>query len=607
MGFVRDTLTKSIGFFQEEIMPLRGELYKAGILTPEQTAYDQKASLVDPWAYGQTAYGYKERYALLDYNKLRHITYADPVVSAIMQTRTNQVSAYATPQVDKYKPGFKIKLRDPEKEPSDQDKARMREIAEFICNTGVPENFEDTPERKRRDNFETFLRKITRDSLTFDQINFEITPRRDGRPYAFTAVDAATIRVVPDIKEDTEKYGGAGKNSKAGGGADYSSDWLKNVDYSGASAQKMFNEFEPSHPRYAQVIQGAVRHVFDEWEMAFGVRNPRTDIHSYGYGFSEIEMLIHTITSHMNAETYNRKFFTQGSTIKGILSFEGSVPPDQLEMFRRQWYAQATAVENAWRTPIMSLGKEGKMNWQDLQKTNKEMEFGTWMDYCVKTICAVFQMDPIEIGFDISKQSSGQGNSGGLGEANQSDRINFSQDKGLRPLLVHIQTLINDYIVHRIDPNFEFEFVGLNAGNEKDELDQIDKKVKTHKTINEIRAEQDLEPLPEFDKIKSPGDTVLDASLINWVSQQMANAQMEEQQAGEDDGGPLPDEAAMGPEGAEEEPDYENMSVEELEAELAKLEGRAPQEEEEPEEEEEIERGMKVPGFVKSFFKELDL
>jgi hypothetical protein len=578
MGLVKDALSKSIDFVREEIIPLRADLIKAGILNPEQTAYDQKASLVDPWSYANTAYGYKEKYSLLDYQKCRQITYADPIVAAVIQTRLNQAAAFARPQSDKYKMGFKIKMRDNEKKPSAGDKKRIKELETFVSHCGVPENFEDTPEVKRRDSFETFLRKIVRDSLTFDQLNFEVVPRKDGKPYAFQAVDAATIRVIPDLKENVEKFGAGGGNQ--------SNNEVNVMPFSDES--KHFKMFKPKHPRYAQVISGTVRHVFDEWELAFGVRNPRTDIASYGYGYSEIEMLVTTITSHMNAETYNRKFFSQGSSVKGIITFEGAVPPDQLEGFRRQWYQQVTGVNNAWRTPIMALGKDTKLNWTNLHSTNREMEFGKWLEYCIKTICGVFQMDPIEIGFDITKNGSGQsGGSAGLGQGNQAERMAFSQDKGLRPLLIFVQSLINDYIVYRIDPNYEFEFVGLNVNSEKDDLDSAIQQGKAFKTINEIRAEHDLKPLG--DDIKNPGDLILDSSLIQFITSQQQAAQGGEGGEMGPDGLPVnPDdqggEQKPGAEGkkgegddqaagGESEPDYENMSTEELEKELSKLQG----------------------------------
>ena len=613
MGLVKDFLSSTVSFVKEEILPIRYDLIKAGLLSPDNTAYDAKASLVDPWHYGSMAYGYKEKYSILDYQKCRQISYADPIVAAVIQTRLNQVAAFAHPQIDKYNVGFKIIMRDKEASGSDGSKKRAKELEQFIVSCGVPENFDDTPEIRRRDSFESFLRKIVRDTLTFDQLNFEVIPRNDGKPYAFQAVDAATIRIIPDKKEVAERYGGI--------------DVGKDADYSGFNrmslgSEKVFKEFQPKNPRYAQVINGIVRHVFDEWEMAFGVRNPRTDIWASGYGFSEIEMLITAITSHMNAETYNRKFFSNGSSIKGILAFEGSVPPDQLEAFRRQWYQQVTGVNNAWRTPIMALGKEGKMNWVSLHSTNREMEFGKWLEYCIKSICGVYQIDPIEIGFDITKQGAGQGggSGGGLGYGNQAERLMFSQDRGLRPLLFHIKSLINDYIVWRIDPEFEFDFVGLNENDEKDEIENAEKKVKTFKTINEVRAEHDLEPLPNLEKMaENPGDLVLDSSLIQFITAQISAKQQQEQQEqqmaqgmGPDgmpmdgQGGPGQEQGEMPPDGPvpepEEEPDYANMSVDELKQEMDKEQGKL-----QPKEKPEGKPKPKVKKSLPRFFKEIDL
>lgn len=581
MGLVRDLLSSGVDFVKEEILPLRQDLIKAGIITPEKNAFEPKASLVDPWNYANTSYGYKEKFSILDYGRCRQITYTDPIVAAVIQTRLNQVAAFAYPQIDKYKVGFKVILRDKEATPTTADKKRIKEIEQFISFCGVPENFEDTPELKRRDSFETFLRKITRDSLTFDQINFEVIPRVSGAPYAFQAVDAATIRIVPDKKEQVEKYGGLGE--------------MNNPFVMDDGSAKHFKEFKPKHPRYIQLMNGIIRHSFDEWEMAFGIRNPRTDILANGYGFSEIEMLVTAITSHMNAETYNRKFFSQGSSIKGVLAFEGSVPPDQLEAFRRQWYQQVTGVNNAWRTPIMALGKDGKLNWTSLHSTNREMEFGKWLEYCIKTICGVFQMDPIEIGFDISKQGSGQsGSGGGMGNGNQAERLIYSQDKGLRPLLIHIKSILNDYLIWRIDPNFELDFVGLNGTDEKDEIEKTEKKVKTFKTINEVRAEHDLAPMPSLEKIaKNPGELILDSSLIQFITGQIQAKQQEENAAkglgpdgqpldqgqpgadggdgGDGDGEEPNPEMPVNKDDEKDEPDYEGMSDEQLQGELAKL------------------------------------
>lgn len=649
MGLVRDILSKSVDFYKEEIAPFQSDLIKAGLIKPDKGAYDAKSSLIDPWAYGSMAYGYKEKYSLLSYEKCRQITYADPIVAAIIQLRTNQVASFKNLAREQYDIGWRIKMRDKDSVPKEGDEKIIKELETFIMHCGVPENFEDTPELKRRDGWDTFLRKITRDTLSFDQINFEIIPRNDGKPYAFFAVDPATIKLIPDLKERVERF------STATAADAEENTWVQPFDTSNE-----FKEFKPESPKFAQVINGVKRHVYDEWEMAFGVRNPRTDLAAYGYGFSEIEMLVTTITSHMNAETYNRKFFSQGSTIKGVMTFEGSVPPDQLDAFRRQWYAQSTGVNNAWRTPIMALGAGNKLNWTSLQLNNREMEFGKWLEYCIKTICGVFLIDPIEIGFDISKQGAGQqGNGGGgLNGGNQSERMEFSKDKGLRPILAHIETLLNEYIVWRLDPNYEFEFVGLNADTEKDEFEQAEKQVKSIKTIDEVRAEWDLPPLPSWEKMakKGPGALILDSSLINLVGQQIQAAQAKEDQEnqmamqggggdqpggipGQDQsggsdqsGGGLPGQGtgqppgqpgqSPGDENQEPEPDYENMDLDELNAELEKLQGGGgenseggkkggdlnqanAQQKQKPEKAPKPDKTKK--SFVKQFFEELNL
>jgi len=570
MGAVRDFLSKSVEFIGEEIVPIAGDLRKAGLLGSNGT-YEPKASLIDPFSYNLTVFGYKEKYSFIDYAKARQISYSDPVLSAIIQTRTNQVGAFAVPQDDRYKVGFKISQRDKKKKMNGAAKKKAEELAKFIMNCGFPEQMEETPDTKKRDNFEMFLRKITRDSLTFDQVNFEVVPRANGMPAQFIAVDAGTMRILPDRRDVAATYGGMHGNNY--GFSPQNANALMPAMMLQPLNPDQTNVNQTRVPRYTQLINGTPRATFDEWEMAFGVRNPRTDILSNGYGFSEIEMLLTAITAHLNADTYNRKFFSQGSSQKGILAFEGNVPPDQLEAFRRQYHQQVTGVQNAWKTPIIATGnKDTKLNWQSMHSTNKEMEWGKYTEYLVKTICGVYQIDPIEIGFDIARNSSGQGGSSGLGGMGQQvERLKFSKDKGLDPLLRFIANMINDYIIWRLAPDFEFEFVGLNASSEKEQVELDKEKVATFMTVDELRAEHDLPAAKKPDDVESVGDMILSPTYVQ-AFQALAMG------GGEEEGGMPGEDGEQGPGapmGEEDEPSYENMSDKELEAELAKLQGTA--------------------------------
>ena len=87
--------------------------------------------------------------------------------------------------------------------------------------------------------------------------------------------------------------------------------------------------------KWVQVIDGTIVPGFTAKELAFGVRNPRTNINLQPYGFSELEMLIQQVTSHLYAEEYNSKYFSQGGTTKGIINIKsdpnGTGNNEQLE------------------------------------------------------------------------------------------------------------------------------------------------------------------------------------------------------------------------------------------------------------------------------------
>ncbi|MFO7970338.1 MAG: hypothetical protein R6U40_01155, partial [Desulfobacterales bacterium] len=151
----------------------------------------------------------------------------------------------------------------------------------LITRTGV------TKHPRGRDNFETFLRKITWDSLVYDQMAFEVVENKKGEPCEWYAVDAGTMRL-----------------------ADTASTYL--------------DESLEDAVRFVQIYDGQVIAEFTQNELCFGVRNPRTDIRLFGYGVSELEMLIPTVTSLLWGFEYNQRFFSQGSTPKGVINFKGT-------------------------------------------------------------------------------------------------------------------------------------------------------------------------------------------------------------------------------------------------------------------------------------------
>src|SRR5690606_23266229 len=96
---------------------------------------------------------------------------------------------------------------------------------------------------------------------------------------------------------------------------------------------------------------------------------------------------------------YNRKFFSQGSAPKGILRVKGNMNEDKLAQFRQQWTSMMQGVTNSWKTPIMEADT---VDWIDLHKSHRDMEFTSWIEYLIKSACAVFSIDPAEVNFPLS-------------------------------------------------------------------------------------------------------------------------------------------------------------------------------------------------------------
>lgn len=461
-----------------------------------------KSVVEDPIAILQSL-GYKDKPLSLTYDTLKRISIRNSVISSIISTRVNQVSTFSQPaRFTKDKVGFEIVLRDPNASPTKEQKALMLAIESFIENCGFSYD-------SGRDNFDTFLRKVTRDSLVYDQLCFEVVPDRMGRPAEIYTVDASTIRAAV---------------------AEPGTDDIDGMLRERTNSQKY---------DWVQVVNGEVVSSFTSQELAFCVRNPRSDINIQPYGFSELEILVNQITSHLWAEEYNSKYFSQGGTTKGILNLKGSnISKEQLDAFRRQWTAQVSGLTGAWKTPIVSV--EG-LEYLSVSQSNREMEYEQWMNYLINICCAVYQIDPAEINFPNRGGAGGAG--GAMMEGGLESRIKNSRDKGLRPLLRFLEASINKNIIHRFSRDFNFVFIGLDKESEEERAQLYEKLVRTRKTINEIRAENDDPPI-------EGGEIILDPTYTNYLLQKKQNDMMaqQQQQGSPDDQqaeaqAPSPDEA----------------------------------------------------------------
>jgi hypothetical protein len=494
----RSTLLKALGeqpLIEATVRELerpRGELAKALGANWDRT---WRALQEDPFEPIASFGGWRERPSLLTWEMLEALAYRVPPFTAYLQTRLNQMLYYGQPQEDKHGPGFIIRKRSGGKNnprlqsqpngtqanegETPEEDSRARYLEQVVINCGYTPRY-DPETGQTRDGFVTFLRKVIRDSLIYDQLTFEKQRDRAGRIVAWRATDAKTMRPA-----------------------------RQDLHY--------FNERrEPI--RYAQVINGTVAADFSPLDLAFVIRNPRTDIRSWGYGLSELEMSVGVVTALLNSFEHNARYFANGTTAKGVLTVHGLVPAGQLTAFRRLWTAMITGAQNAWRTPILNMPDEkSDVKWIDIQKSNLDMEWSKFMDWLLKVMCAIVQIAPEEIGFQFGNQ--GQTSSMG-GQGGQREKVEAGKDKGLKPLLTWTAQVLNEEIIWPIDSDYEFAFVGLDAESEQSEVELIIKEQSGYLKVNEARAARNLPALSK----EEGGEMILNPTWQQYVSQQAMQA-----------------------------------------------------------------------------------
>lgn len=454
---------------------LRAQKAINGIQNRDERTVGPKAFFIDPLEFNSNL-GYKDKSFSLTYTTLKRMS-KTPIINSIIKTRKNQIADFAEPQENKYQTGFVIRKKPKfgvDQKMDTKDKKIAYAITDFLLHGGNVGDWE-------HDDFDTFIRKIVEDSLTYDQMTFEIMRNRRGQVESFVATDAASFRIAnsyfaKDYETDNRIFEG-GKGL-----------W-------GVDREDFGPKIHGYYPAYVQVYQNTKVSEFYPWELCFGVRNPSTSIFANGYGCSELEELINVVTSMLWGDEYNRRFFSQGSAPKGMLRVKGTVNEAALQQFKQQWQSMITGVMQSWKTPVVNQDVE----WIDLQKNNRDMEYSSWIEYLIKLACAIYNIDPSEIGWDISRSSGNKG----LFEGGQEERLQHSKDKGLYPILKFLQRKLNKYIVEQIHPDFELVFMGLNGMTIEQELDMDIKKVGSIATINEIREKYEMSPLPDGDIIEN--------------------------------------------------------------------------------------------------------
>jgi hypothetical protein len=429
------------------------EVVKAQSFLAEQRKYgrklpqpDIKSILWNPSEIGFTGKGYRDPNNGVTFNTLNRMGDIF-IIKAVINTRIEQVQNFLKYSNDDQKPGYKIRYKqtpgveadvNTKKEMSKEDMRKVEYIVKFLEDGGENDKWEC------EDNFQEFTRKVLNDSLRLDQLCFEVVRARNFEVKKYRAVDGALIR---QLDTNDPRY------------------------------SQMFEQFRWHGylPRYAMVWDGQIiRHpvtneyvAFYPWELGYGIRNKTSNVLRNGYGCSELETLMEIVTWVLWGMQYNGNFFKQGSQPKGFINVKNqNIDGGTLNEFRQEWKQTMSTVYNSHKIPVIQ-GID--LEWIDLQQTNRDMEFTEWIKFLMVLVCAVYRMDPSELGFQFQDAARVWGQEG------QRERLDHSKQKGLTPLLIFYQNILNKYIISEIDDRLELVFTGIEIEDEVTQVD-LDKK-----------------------------------------------------------------------------------------------------------------------------------
>lgn len=415
------------------------EIMKASLYLGEITPNSGRIQSVffDPNDLSGNGKGFKDSKGILSFEVLRRMGNIH-IIRSIVNTRIEQIQNFLHFSEDDQKEGFTIRkktslFKEEKKEISSAEKKKIEEIVEFLMNSGFNEKWDNI------DDFQTFVRKIAFDSLTLDQLAFEVVRDKGWNIKKYRAVDASLIRFLDSV--DTKQR-----------------ERLEDYRFKGYLPRfcMTWDEQILINPTTKEPI------LYYPWELGFGIRNKSSDIRKNGYGTSELEILVELITGVLWSIQYNMNNFSIGSTPKGFINVKNAnISDSNLNEFRQAWSQMMTGVRNAKRTPVIN-GID--LEWIDLDKSNREMEYQEWAQFLVIMVCSVYRIDPSELGFSFKNQAQLFGQDG------QKARLQHSREKGLKPILIFLENIITKYLVSEIDEDYEFVFTGIEVEDKETQV-----------------------------------------------------------------------------------------------------------------------------------------
>lgn len=443
----------------------------------------------DPSQTNELATIYRQKVRLIPDFLLKRLAIQDDLVAAIVHSRSNQISAFGRPRPDRFSLGFAVEIKEEiaEKATEDQKKELYKRIGDFekkLLTCGATKGWSE----QDRLTLTRFLGMQTRNALVLGRFatEFVYTVNEQGERvfHSFRPIDAGTIYRSADhtksalqVREQAKKL-------------------LESLAHKNLEAEPKPDK-EETYP-WIQVIDGKPMQAFTAEEMHVHNCYPITDIELQGYPLTPLDTVVAAVTTHINITTHNKLFFQSGRAAKGMLVIKSEdLDENSVAKIRQQFMANINNVNNSWRMPVFSIGKDDDVNFQPIESQGRDMEFQYLSDTNARVILSAFQMSPEELpGYaHLSRGTNNQA----LSESNKEYQLEAHRDTGIRPLLAQFEDFLNNVIFPVMDSELHkycvVKLAGLDADTAEKEAVRISTDAPLHMTYDEILAKVEKEPI----------------------------------------------------------------------------------------------------------------
>lgn len=499
MGFFDDWLKKSIKGEINELLKADGVSLGDGP-APQATAdslpdkpekghdadgqIGRKAIVDDPYFdLMGTQVNFKHKLTRISNKTLKDVSVRDWLVSAIIQCRVDTLLRFSRPEHRKLEPGFRIIKKDNASHYTDDERSEIAAIEDFIYHCGRKEQ---TPGDDKM-LFGEFVKLIGRDVLTFGHTAVEKVKTRGGGLHRFRPLPAESVYLINKSLSRKQVAADAAQMQQI----------MKPKSDNDPKTDQKVNPVDNDYLKYVQVsYDNRPLATFGDEDMIFKLFNPQNFADSQGYCYSPLELAIINVTNHLNVENYNSNFFTHGYAARGVLHLKGTVTQQQLANFRRTFYNSISGTQHSWRTPIVAGLDE--VQWVPMSASAREMEYINFNNHLMRILCAQFQIDPMELGLDYLISGTGKAP---MQQANNEYKIAYSRERGLIPLLMFIEDLINGDIIPAIDVAFghkyKFLFTGYTDETPQTEIAQMQAEMTVYKSMNDLLQQSQKDKISE--------------------------------------------------------------------------------------------------------------